>query len=103
MIRWNGPLPPPPTEPPAVRPPAKPAEPLRDTRAPKVRLALKRLRGGRVRVSVRCDEDCWGRAGRRSFSLRRGVTRRFVLRTRRVKLTVRDRAGNTRVIRRKVR
>ena len=104
VIRWTGPLPPPPTEPPPVRPPEKPTTPLRDTRAPKAVVKVKRIKRGRVRVSVRCDEDCWGRVGKREFSLRRGVTKRFVLaRTRRVELVVSDRAGNRRTIKRKVR
>jgi hypothetical protein len=102
VIRYTGTLPPPPTTPAPVdvRRPVRPAEPLRDTRAPGVKLRVKRLKRGRVRVSVRCDEDCWGSAGKRRFAPRRGVTKRFVLRTRRVKVTVSDRAGNRRVVRR---
>ena len=103
VIRYTGPVPAPPVEPPAVRPPAKPTTPLRDTRAPKAVVRVKRLARGRVRVSVRCDEDCWGRAGRKRFALREGVTKRFVLETRRVKVVVSDRAGNRRTISRTVR
>ena len=100
VIRYTGPLPPPPPEPPAVRPPASPSAPLRDTRAPRVKLRVKRLRGGRLRVTVRCSEDCWGRIGKRRFALRRGVTKRLIVRGRRVRLVVEDRAGNRRTVKR---
>lgn len=103
VIRYTGPLPPPPVEPPAVRPPASSKEPLRDTRAPKVTVRVKRLRRGRAQVSVRCDEDCWARVGARRFALRRGVIKRVTVRSRSVRVVVEDRAGNRRVVRRKVR
>jgi hypothetical protein len=101
VIRYTGPLPPAPAAPapPDVRP-AAPRAPLVDRHAPRASVRLKRLRGRRVRVSVRCDEDCWGRLGKRTFALRAGATKRFVVRGRRVTLTVNDRAGNRRVVRR---
>ena len=107
VIRFNGELPPPPppaTSPPPVRPPSSPSQPLVDRRAPKVRVTVKRARRGRMAVTVRCDEDCYGRVGDRSITVRAGASKRVLLRrARSVRVVVSDRAGNRTVVRRKVR
>ena len=98
VIRYTGPLPPPPTEAPLVAPPRRKA-PLVDRRAPRVKVRVVRRTRSRVRVAIRCSEDCFGRVGRRSFSLRRGVTKRYtVRRTRTLRVVVHDRAGNYRTV-----
>jgi len=105
VIKYTGPLADRrPVEPPDVRP-AGPATPLRDLVAPRLRVRAVRARRGRVVVTVRCNEDCYGRLGGRAFALRAGVTKRFVLRgaRRRVRVAVVDRAGNKAVVRARVR
>jgi hypothetical protein len=105
VIKYTGPLADRrPVEPPDVRP-AGPATPLRDLVAPRLRVRAVRARRGRVVVTVRCNEDCYGRLGGRAFALRAGATKRFVLRgaRRRVRVAVVDRAGNKAVVRARVR
>jgi subtilisin family serine protease len=96
--------------------PAQPAAPLADRSAPLVRLSTKRLKGRRLRITVRCNERCSLR-----IQLRRGtrtirtttkrtagsVTLRIPKRHRRAKLTARvtatDAASNRRTATRRVR
>jgi len=105
VIRYKGDLPPQPatpSTPPEVRPPDSARQPLVDRRAPRLTVRVKRLRGRRLAVTVRCDEDCYGTIGKRAFSLRRGVSKRVVLRNlRTVRVQATDRAGNRTVVNRR--
>jgi subtilisin family serine protease len=94
---------------------AAPSTELRDRRAPLVGLPVARVRGGRVRLALRCDEPCTLRV-----ELRRGtkaltrktragsgtVTLTVAKRDRKAKLSLRivatDRSGNRRTIARRV-
>jgi hypothetical protein len=106
VIKYVGEIPEraPVTTPPPTAAPVSRTAPLVDRRAPALRVSVRKLRRGRMSVSVRCSEDCWARVSGKRFSLRAGATRRVVLRrARTVRVEASDRAGNRTVVRRKVR
>ena len=79
-----------------------------DTKAPRLKVRRKRLRGGKVRLTLTCDEACTvtakaKKAKKRKLTLKAGKPRRLTLRFRgraKVRLTAVDAAGNRTVKRR---
>ena len=78
-----------------------------DTRAPVLTVTRKRLRGGKVRLTLRCDEACTvtakAKRAKRTVALLAGKKRTITLRVRgraTVRLTAVDAAGNRSVTRR---